>query len=285
MQVGFISQLLWPRYGTFWKNLIAEIGATPQLAALEDPVLALDDPRVQAAPGLAFQLAAAQALALSSADYLVVPDLNSGEETARGSGQDLWIASFPDALRTTFHGLPPIVGVPASLHGDLEALAVRTLHTISDDPVTIRRSWERHRALATAPRYREPRWQRRSGETRTIGVVGQPWLLNDRVVELLSPGPSYHLIGQHQLEPTLLRREGDRVDPKLVGTDREVVGAARYLGRKGGIDEVWVVVDETSGADAALAARLERVLREAPTIKTLQHLADAETLIRALAEH
>ncbi len=282
MQVGFITQLLWPRYGAFWEALIAETGATPQRPPLLDPEEALGDPRVRAVPGLAFRLAAAQALALHDVDVLVVPDLNPGEETPRGSGQDLWIASFPDALQATLHSVPPVLAVPASLHSNLESLAVNTLHALTNDLTTVRRSWERHRAKAKPPRSNEPRWQKRSGERKTVGIVGQPWLVTDEVLALLRDEHT-HVVGQHQLDPVMLRREGERADPKLIATDREVVGAARYLSRKGDIDEVWILVDRGSGADAALAARIERLSRTAPTVKVLQDVAADGVWARALS--
>ena len=180
MRVGFLTSLLWERYGSFWHKLVTGVGADalfPEPTKLER---ALTDERLREIPGVAFKLAAAQALVLD-ADIIIVPDLNPGEERTRGGGQDPWVASFPEALATTLGGLPPLVAVPAGLEPPPQTLAVNTLHALTRDPALVRRVWERNQSLAKPPRVPEPRWRGLSNET-VVGVIGQPWLLNDAVV-------------------------------------------------------------------------------------------------------
>ncbi len=274
MRVGFVTSLLWERYGSFWHKLVMGVGAEtlfPEPARLER---ALTDERLREIPGVAFKLAAAQALVLD-ADMIIVPDLNPGEERTRGGGQDPWVASFPEALATTLGGLPPLVAVPAGLEAPPQTLAVNTLHTLTRDPALVRRVWERNRGLAKPPRYPEPRWQGLSDET-TVGVIGQPWLLSDAVVDKLG-APGKHLVSQHSLEPALLRAEGRRLDPRLIPTDSEVLGAARYLSRKGSVAELVMVADRT-GTDAWLVSQVERAVHKPFTVTYLHDVLSPDDL-------
>lgn len=277
MRVGFITQLLWPRYGAFWTKLVSGAGLEPVYAADDAVRRALGDPRLDAVPGTAFRLAAAQALALSfsaGADVIFAPDLNPGESSTRGGGQDPFIADFPAALAGAFTGLPPVVGIPASLSvAGLEGLVVSTLLNLTHDPGLVRRVWERGRGAARAPRLPEPKWRVRPSEGGTVGVVGQPWLLSDALVRrAVGEG---HPVSQHQLEPTLLREEGRRVDDRLIGTDAETLGAARFLGRKGSVERLVMIADETSGADAWLVARVQRAAHKPLTVAYIQQLGES----------
>jgi hypothetical protein len=274
MRVGFITQLLWPRYGDFWVKLVSGAGLGPVYASPERVRRALDDPRLDSIPGTAFRLAAAQALALAlDADFIFAPDLNPGESATRGGGQDAFIANFPETLASTLGGLPPVVGVPASLSvAGLEGLVFSTLLSLTHDAGLVRRVWERQRTAAKAPRLPEPRWRVRPSEGGTVGVIGQPWLLSDALVRRVA-GES-HLVSQHQLEPALLRDEGRRLDDRLLGTDAEVLGAARFLGRKGSIERLVMIADETSGADAWLVAQVQRNVRKPFSVAYLQRLGE-----------
>lgn len=274
MRVGFITSLLWPRYGAFWERLVRGAGAEAVYAPMEKVLEAVRDERLSAIPGVAFRLAAAQALALE-ADLILAPDLNSGADVARGSGQDPWIASFPEALSTTFAGLPPLLAVPASLEGSVESPAVRLLYTLTPDAAKVRRVWERVRSGAVPPRMGEPRWIEGA-----VGVFGQPWLLSDALLARLEPP----LVSQHQLAPALLRAEGRRVDDRLIPTDAEVLGAARYLGRKGSVARLLMVTDETSGADAWLLRRARRLVHKPLEVVTLQDVATGEELDELLQQ-
>ncbi len=278
MRVGFITQLLWSRYGNFWTKLVSGTGLEPVYADDDAVRRALADTRLEAVPGSAFRLAAAQALALN-AEVILAPELNPGESATRGGGQDAFIADFPDALRATLGGLPPVIGVPASLAGEgLESLVVSTLLKLTHDPGLVRRVWERHRTQVKTPRLPEPRWRVRPSEGGTVGVIGQPWLLSDALVKRVA-GES-HFVSQHQLEPTPLRAEGRRVAERLVSTDLEVLGAARFLGRKGSVERLVVVADETVAADAFLVAQVQKIVYKPLSVAYVQRLGAPEVLRR-----
>lgn len=276
MRIGLITRLLWPRYGPFWEALFGHAGletVTAPQGALER---ALRDERLAAVSGVAFELAAAQALALQGADVLLAPELNPGEEVARGSGQDPWIASFPDTLAKTMVGLPPVLGVPASLDVPLESLAISTLQTLTHDPVLARRAWDKSRALAKPPRYSEPRWTVAGRET--VGLVAQPWLLGDGIVARLETRlgtEERHLVSQHAFDPAALREEGRRVDERLIGSDLEVLGAAHLMARKGGVARLVMLIDESSGADDLLRRKVEASVRKPLEVVSLQSMLGA----------
>lgn len=276
MRVGFITQLLWPRYGEFWVRLLAGVGAEPSYSEPETTLRLLSDTRLQAIPGLSFQLAAAQALALPEVDVLIAPDLNQHEDVPRGGGQDPWIASFPEMLKAHMGGLPPMISVPATLEPNLESIAINTLHSLVRDPASVRRVWEQHRSLATPPRH-AVRWQRETSEM-TVGVIGQPWLLTDTVLEGLQTEGVY-LLSQGELEPRVLREEGQRLGVQLSDTDSEVLGAARLLGRKGSVDKLLLIADENSGADAWLVKQVQRHSHKPLEVKMLQEVVDAGSFL------
>ncbi len=280
MRVGFITQLLWPRYGDFWVRLVEDVGGEVRFPSKERVLELSAGEQLADVPGVAFRLAVAQALSLQDADLVVAPDLNAATDVARGGGQDAFIASFPEALASSFGGLPPVVAVPATLAGDvktgeLETRALEFLLTLSRDAARVRRVWERHRALATAPRYPEPRWTVPPYET--VGIVGQPWLLNDALVEHLQAGGS-HAVSQHRFDPDLLREEGWRAEPRLVATDAEVLGAARLLGRRGAVSRLRFVADATSGADAWLYAQVTKQVHKPLSVTYLQDVLSAAEL-------
>ena len=281
MRVGFITQLLWSRYGRFWVSLLDGIEAEPQFATVEQVTETVQDERLAQIPGLSFRLAAAQALALQGCDFIVAPELNPGETVARGGGQDPWIASFPDALASTLSGLPPVISVPATLQMDLKTelqpLVLERLLPLSRDPAQVRRVWERTKGSVKPPRYPSPRWTRTPSETATVGLLAQSWLLTDKLVETLKTEET-HLVSQHQLEPETLRAEGWRLESRLSYTDAEVLGAARYLGRRGSVERLRLLVDKTSGSDAWLQTQVKRLVHKPLTVSYLQDVLTEEAL-------
>ncbi len=278
MRVGFVTQLLWPRYGPFWLSLIQGLGVEVAFAEPERVARFLADPRVSGAPGLAFRLAAAQAIALQGCDFLVVPDLNPGPDVPRGGGQDPWIASFPETLSASVSGLPPTVPVSATLEGELERRAVEVLTLLGRDPAGVRRVWQRYRATARTSRLPEPRWQRQVGERETVGLLAQPWLLSDELSARLEQ-PGVHRVSQHRLAPILLREEGWRLESRLVATDAEVLGAARLLGRRGSVSRLELLVDPGSGADHWLERQVKKLVHKPLSVRSLaEALPDGDPL-------
>ena len=87
-------------------------------------------------------------------------------------------------------------------------------------------------------------------------------------------------MSQHQLAPQLLRDEGRRVAERLVSTDLEVLGAARFLGRKGSVEQLVMIADETVSADAFLLAQAQKIVYKPFSIAYVQRLDEPEVLGR-----
>jgi hypothetical protein len=269
MRVGFVTQLLWDRYGRFWRRLLEEAGSEILIPDREQTLLALQSPRVAAVPGLAFRLAVAQAFALERADLIIAPSLNAGSESQRGGGQDPWVADFPGAL-ATMGGLPPVTGVPAWLEPSQETLVIEILQQVARDPGRVRRVWDRHRFGLRGDELKEPSWNKAPGSV-IVGVVGQPWLLSDELLAKVVPAGARG-IGQHRLDPKSLRQEGARVDPRMTPTDREVMGAVRLFSRRGTVTALHMIVDEGSGPDLWLRDRVSRHATKEVTVHGLSDL-------------
>lgn len=282
MRIGFVRTLLWDRYGSFWWDLVRDAGAEPVGSEAARLRAALDDPRVGHVSAFAFRVAAADAVALPPCDLIVAPELNPGVETGRGGGQDPWIVSFPAALATSVSGLPPVVGVPVDGDAAVEPKALELIRAVDRDPTRVRRVWERHRARARSGRTPSVRWQLRPSELRTVGVVGQPWLVTDPTVAAIG-GPGEHLVGQHLLDAAALREEGLRLDAKLVSTDAEALGAARLFARRGTVAEVRVLTDPEAGSDAWLLRRIRDVVRKELSVASVREIADPVAAIAGAA--
>lgn len=281
MRVGFIRGLLWERYGDLWLSLMGGLELEKLFA---DPASVKQHLQTEQAPGVIFQIAIAEATALNDADVLVAPDLNptnKGEQiVARGSGQDPWIASFPEVLQT-LGGLPPVLSVPATLEGNLETLATTTLLSINHDPGKVRLVWERNKHKAQPHRYPEPRWTKLPGQHEVVAVVAQPWLLVTPLVNKLIY-PEAHIITQAQLSPVLLREEATRLEKRLIATDAEVLGAAHYFNRKGNVDKLLMIVDKSSGADLWLEAQVKKLVTKPLEVVYLQDLVSEDELVETL---
>lgn len=285
MRIGFVTQLLWPRYGPFWRELVEAAGAEPTFPTLEGMQDALQDEAVSAVPITAFRLAAAQARSLAAqVDLLIAPRLNADVGVERGGAQDPFIFDFPGALALTVPGLPPIRAVPASLGAELEEGAIELLRSLLESPAHVSRVWARLRPRAKPPRY-APVKAALPGELKTVALLGQPWLLNDQLKAALTQ-PGEHLISQHELDPEPLMEEGLRGEPRLIRTDAEVIGAARMLGRRAGVTSIRYLYDPAAGADAWQARRVKRAtnkpveltpipgsLAGEPDVATLSNLA------------
>lgn len=272
MRVGFITQLLWNRYGAFWTSCVQAIGGEVVLPGAERTWRYLSDPRSEGLlTGAAFRLAVAQALALD-ADVLIAPELNPGQSATRGGGQDAFITDFPQALARSVPGLPPVIGVPASLEGPgLEPIVVARLLELCRDPVLVRRVWERQRASAKVPQLAEPKWRvLPSGGEGTLGVVGQPWLLTDNLVQKALKGR--HGVSQEAISRQKRLDEGRRLHLSLLETDLEVLGAARFFSRKGQISKLLVLADELALPDAFLLDQIMGLTRKDVEVAYLSSL-------------
>lgn len=260
MKVGFITQLLWPRYGAFWRTLAEMAEYEPVFPTPEQTVAQLSRPELAQINSAAFRIAAAQALALSEeASLLVVPDLTLGQHYPRGAGQDPWVAALADQLAITFPELPPIVRAPAALGAVAEPDVLKFLQDGLFDNTLVKRVWDRVRA----PLYQETvvrgdPFQKTANAPLFTGVLAQPWLLNPALVAAVAElhGP---VVSPLSLSPHMLENEGARaVERPLVPTDLEVIGAGRLFARRQSVGNILFIADPHSSADAWLATRLEK---------------------------
>jgi hypothetical protein len=280
MRVGFIKQLLWERYGNVWRALIEGVNAEVLEAEPAKVLAHFEAQSPSEIPGLPFRLAVAEALALSDADLLVVPDLNPNETILRGSGQDPWTASFPETLQR-IAGLPRVLKVPATLTGHLEPLVLETLLSVVRDPALVRRVWERALPSLKPKRHPEIRWARLPGQKETAAVIGQPWLMTNHLSRLLG-FPETQLVLQNQINPGLLREEAKRLEQRLVATDAEVLGAAHFFNRKGNVDKLIMMVDTTSGPDLWLEKHVRKIVSKPLEIIYLETIVSRHGLAALL---
>lgn len=283
VRVGFVTQLNWRRYGPFWRELASTAGLGPVAA---DPAAVKERyaaPELAAVPSVALRLAAAQALALASAgvETIVVPQLVPESQVARGAGQDPWAMDFAASLGSAVPGLRALYAVPGWLGDEVEPRAVQFLQAHGHDAALVRRALDRARPHAKPPRQDAPNLSVRPGETRTVALLGQPWLIDD-ALERLAAGAGEHVVGMHRLNPGELMAEGWRADERLVASDAEVLGAARLLGRRAAVDRLRLVVDEESGTDAWLARRLAKLAHKPMEVVTLEELLAGRDPVDAL---
>jgi hypothetical protein len=263
MRVGFVTRLLWDRYGPFWRRLLDAAGAETLVAEPERRAALASDPRLDVIAGRAFREAAAEALALAACDRIVVPELNPGYAGTRGSAQDPFVADFPGALAQAVPGLPGLLAVPADLADDaVEGRAVALLSRIVPSPGAVRRVWQTHRADARPPRPAGLPPDGGSG-ARTVALVGQPWHLGGDAERWAGRGGE-RLLSAARIAPAEARAEGWRIDPKLAPSDAEALGAVRRLARRPGVDVVRMIVDPSSGADAWLERRARELAARRP---------------------
>jgi hypothetical protein len=281
VRVGFLTHLLWDRYGPFWSSLAVAAGADP---VHPDPEAVLDhltDDRVAAVPDVVFRLAVAAALALDDTDLIVVPSLNPERDGGPGGAQDPWIADLPAALGRVRGAGPPLWPVAADLALAVETPAVSFLARLVHEPAKVRRAWAQHRAAARPPRRVPPPGAVRPSDGRVVAVVGQPWLATPAVARLAT-GPTERPLGPYGYDPEELRAEGRRVEARLIDTDAEALGAVRRFGRSAGVDVLRLVVDGGSASDAWLARRAEALAPRRLEVVDLRTLGDADARLRAL---
>lgn len=280
MRVGFITSVLWPRYGHFWNKLAADAGAELVVAEPEHVLRQLGQRFVREIPSTMFRLATAEALALVDCDWIVTPWPNMGSESRRGGAQDPWISDFPEVLASAA-GLRNLFAVPVHLDAGVEPLAVTFLQELLHDGWQTRKIMERHRNLFVPQPLPAPR-PTRAG---TVGVVGQPWLLDDTLAGLALPDEQ-QILSQSAIDPAVLRDEGARHHSGLPETDLEVLGAVRWLTRRGGIERIVMLVDAESQMDTWLAGQAARATRrEFSVVRVQDVLEEAELHRHLLARH
>ena len=247
VRVGFITQLLWDRYGSFWEKLLKDAGAEIELPALPVVNRGTDYCGLQKIPSLIFRLAVVQAIDLRDVDLLIAPDLSEGIEANHGVGQDPWVAQFSETLQGVVGRLPPIVSVPVSLTPAIKGRAIQVLHHILQDAAGVRRVWERNQAYARQ-RWRQKCVQDSASTSHLVGVLGQPWVVGTKILRHLK-SDSCGVLSQSSFDPQVLRREANNVEPKLLPSDLEVLGATRLFNRRGDVTRLIVVADRSSSDD------------------------------------
>ncbi len=279
MRVGFITQLLWTRYGPFWVNLFRGIGAEVVFADAKSVTYQTKRADLEEIDSLVFRLAVLQALSLN-VNFIVAPEINYSSKGTKGSAQDPWIANFVDTLTNKVKGLPPIIGVPATLsipQHKLEKLVTQVLYPLARQVHDIKRVWERYYNNTKKQNYLKPYLNPRENY---LGIIGQPWLVDEALISVLNTANP--ILAQYQLDYSYLQQEGLRVRDDLISSDSEVIGAAHYLGRKGNIQEITMLADKSSGADIWLTKRVKRIVHKPFTIKYIQDLLPMNELVNKI---
>lgn len=270
VRVGFVTQLMWDRYGQFWSDLVAGAGADvvlPDPAAVRE---AWQELPVDAAPTAAFRLALAQAHSLSDSDLLLLPSLNPEGTSERGGGSDRWIADLPGALVDALPSGARSFAAATYPDEGVETAAVGLLTDLVRGAAEVGRVWARFRARAEAQAKGATAVRARAGADRSaaralahgdaVVWLAQPWVMTTEVAAALGARDDRTLT-QLAVDAARAREEGWRFDPKLLHTDAEVIGAARLLSRRAGVGEVRMLVDEGASSDAWLARRVAQVTR------------------------
>ncbi len=265
VRVGFVTQLLFERYGAFWRGLVTGAGASVVLPTRAGVVAHVDDVDPDLAQGLWFRLAAVQASSLADCDLIVVPELNPETEDVRGSAQDRWVADLTGALQDAVAGLPPLVTVAAYPDAGIESRAVALLHALLHDAAAVTRVWARHRAeaakLARAAGHRTEGATTGPAALPPHALVGQPWAVT-RAVTRAATAAGLTGLSQRALDTQRSREEGWSFDERLIPTDAEVIGAARVLGRRAGVAGLRFLLDEEAGSDAWLFRRVKQAVHK-----------------------
>lgn len=264
MRVGFITSVLWPRYGHFWNKLASDAAAEIAVAEPETVLRQLEQRFIREIPSTVFRLATAEAIALGDCDWVVTPQPNMGSDSRRGGAQDPWISDFPEVLASAA-GLRNLFAVPTHLGPDVEALAVTFLQELLHDGWQTRKIMERHRNQFAPRPLPAPRPTRQG----TVGVVGQPWLIDEKLAGLAA-GEGERILAQSSIDPEVLREEGARHLEGRPDTDLEVLGAVQWLSRRGGIERIVMLIDGESPMDSWLAGQAERVSRREFSVVTVQ---------------
>lgn len=279
VRVGFVTQLLFERYGSFWRALVSAAGMSVVLPTRHGVMAHAQAVDPELAPGLWFRLAAVQAASLADCDLIVVPELNPDTDAVRGSAQDRWVADVAGALVDAVAGLPPVVSVAAYPDSGLESRAVALLQTMLHDSAAVKRVWGRLRAdarkLMQATATRPQHSSVESSALPSQALVGQPWAVTTAVMRAATASGLTGL-SQRSLDSQRARDEGWAFDAKLIASDAEVIGAARILSRRAGVSSLRFLIDDMAGSDAWLARRVGQAVHKPVENLPWQQLAPAE---------
>jgi len=279
VRVGFVTQLLFERYGGFWRGLVAGAGATVVLPTREGVLTHGDAVDPELVPGLWFRLAAVQAASLADCDLMIVPDLNPEADDVRGSAQDRWVADLAGALADAVAGLPSLVRVAAYPDAGIESRAVALLQSLLHDATAVKRVWARHRAdaikLTRPSTVRVAHSVVENGSLPAQALVGQPWAVTETVMRAATDAGLTGL-SQLALGSQRSRAEGWSFDDRLIPTDAEVIGAARILSRRAGVTGLRFLHDDEAGGDAWLARRVKQAAHKPVELLPWREIAPAD---------
>jgi hypothetical protein len=281
VRVGFVTPLLWERFGPPWVGALRDLGAEVVLPEGEAVVAALGDRRVADLQGLAPRLAVAAALACGAVDLLLVPELGAPREGGPGAAQDPWVAELPAMVGRAVPGGPAVVGLPFERGAHVAARAMPILTRVHRDAGIVRRAWERHKRDLETPWRPVGTPPGPTGVGRKVALVGAPWWLRVGALPLLR-GDGERLLGQYELEPADARAEGWRVRPELIESDAEVLGAARRFARQADVDTVRLVLDFQAPSAPWLERRVRELAGRSLEVVAVQEVASDEAWARAL---
>lgn len=276
MRVGFLTSILWDRYGPTWQRLVAAVGAEPVLPEPEAVLRAGE--ALTPEDGWLPWLARATLRALGDVDAVVVPRLLPSGLEGAGSAQDPWVADLPALLARAEPGAAPLLAVPAETGADVEAAVIPLLTRLQRDAGRVRRAWAQHRSDALRP-WRPAAAAHHAAGTRRVALVGAPWWCVDALARHLT-GPGETLIGQHASDPAELRAEGRRWRADLNDVDAEVLGGVRRFARRSDVSTVRLIADDAAMADAWWSRRARTLAAERVEVATLAEAVDSETLVR-----
>lgn len=278
MRVGFLTPIMWDRYGPLWQRLVAAIGA--------EPVLPEPDAVLRAAEAVAPDdgwlpwLARATLRSLDEVDAVVVPRLLPSGIEGGGSAQDPWVADLPALLARAEPGAATLIAVPAETGPEVEGAVIPVLTRLQPDAGRVRRAWAQHRSDALRP-WRPAPAAPHAAEGRRIALVGAPWWCVDALARRLA-GPGETLVGQHESDPAELRAEGRRWKAELNDVDAEVLGGVRRFARRSDVAAVRLIADDAAMADAWWTRRARALVGERVEVASLADAVDPEALVRLL---
>lgn len=255
MRVGVLDGWLSDRYLPFWEPYLRELEVEvvhPEETPLELPF-----------PGpIRRLLSQVYRLKNQGVDFLLLPDVQLGQEAQKGSPSP-WLVGLGATLERLVPGLPPVLVVPAERSPEVAGLAAQIGQSLTQNPMLARRALERTKRLLVAS-FTPPK----QAGTHLIGLVAQPMLLSDTVwLQNLQARLAEHHLALFLADkaPAEMRQEGAHLELGLeLPTDLEAAGMHRYLSRLGKVKGLLYVHD----ADyLPLPTPLRRLLKKAPPPK------------------